>query len=360
MRILIVSGYFSPEITPRAFRTTQLAIELARQGHEVIVCLPFSKYDYSEYENRHNLNFIMFGDKELSQIFNYKNRFSSIMRMLMNYLFQYPKIQYKNQIASFLRDVEGFDVLISIAAPHSIHWGVNKAMRNNNKIAKKWIADCGDPFMGSRVEKLPNPFWFKKLEKEFCRKCDFITVPIKNAVESYYPEFHSKIRVIPQGFNLNEKYSKTTVNRVPTFAYSGVFYKGFRDPRPFLDMLVQIDKDFLFILYTPQWHVLDFYKEKLGDKLEIRELINRDLLLDKLSQMDFLVNFENSTGVQSPSKLIDYAIVNRPVLSISLNPTKDVVIKFLNGIYDNKEPSLNLSRYDIKNVSKQFISLINS
>ena len=36
MKILIVSGFFYPQNTPRAFRTTELAKEFARLGHDVV------------------------------------------------------------------------------------------------------------------------------------------------------------------------------------------------------------------------------------------------------------------------------------------------------------------------------------
>ena len=39
-KILIVGRTFFPEQSPRSFRTTELAIELAKQGHEVHVLLP--------------------------------------------------------------------------------------------------------------------------------------------------------------------------------------------------------------------------------------------------------------------------------------------------------------------------------
>ena len=39
-RILIVGRTFFPEQSPRSFRTTELAKEFARQGHQVEVLLP--------------------------------------------------------------------------------------------------------------------------------------------------------------------------------------------------------------------------------------------------------------------------------------------------------------------------------
>src|SRR5690606_10094120 len=96
-----------------------------------------------------------------------------------------------------------YDILISIAAPHPIHWGVAKAIKKYKNIAKCWIADCGDPFMLSHNLQYKRPFYFKYYEKEFCRLADFITIPTAFAKDGYYKEFHDKLNVIPQGFNFN-------------------------------------------------------------------------------------------------------------------------------------------------------------
>jgi len=45
MKILIVSRAFYPEISPRANRTTELAKEFARQGHQVKIILPKRDFD---------------------------------------------------------------------------------------------------------------------------------------------------------------------------------------------------------------------------------------------------------------------------------------------------------------------------
>ena len=49
MKILIVSRSFYPLNTPRSFRTTELAKEFIRLGHEVVLCIPESDFDYSEF-----------------------------------------------------------------------------------------------------------------------------------------------------------------------------------------------------------------------------------------------------------------------------------------------------------------------
>ena len=77
--------------------------------------------------------------------------------------------------------------------------------------------------------------------------------------------------------------------------------------------------------------------------------------------MDFLVNIENvNLPAQLPSKLIDYAISNRPILSINPGNFKsENVIEFFNGNYQNRFVVDNLEDYRIERVTTKFIDLIN-
>jgi hypothetical protein len=86
--------------------------------------------------------------------------------------------------------------------------------------------------------------------------------------------------------------------------------------------------------------------------------------------MDFLINFENCSIQKSlnktvendiiystPSKLIDYSIVNRPVLSVSNELNVEVINQFLNSDYTKMQKLPDLSRFDIKNIVLQFLNL---
>ncbi|MGF1672031.1 MAG: hypothetical protein ACFCU6_16425, partial [Balneolaceae bacterium] len=232
-----------------------------------------------------------------------------------------------------------------------------------NPIAGTWVADCGDPYMGMKLDSFNKLFYFKYVEKNFCRKADYITVPIEGAKDGYYPEFHEKIRVIPQGFNFHEiEIDKQMYrpNGIPTFAYAGGLIPGGRDPQKFLSYLVQQNRDYHFILYTKSRSLVEPWINKGKGKIEIRDYIPRDNLLEILSKMDFLVNIENSTSLQQPSKLIDYYLTGRPVLSVGskqINP--EVVDQFLNENYDNKYDYKDIDQYRIETVCSKFLMLCN-
>jgi hypothetical protein len=97
----------------------------------------------------------------------------------------------------------------------------------------------------------------------------------------------------------------------------------------------------------------------LGKKLEVRCYIPRNELLNVLGKMDFLINFEVESKVQKSSKLIDYALVQRPILLINPSDIDKIVLKeFLNGNYEKQIEIDDIEQYNIKNVASDFIDLV--
>lgn len=365
-KILIVSRSFYPINSPRSFRTTELVKEFARQGHDVTLLTVKNSEEHLEFEKKHGVIIKDLGPLKFSEIdTSGSNRFSTLYKRVkrrgLYQFFEYPNIELMWKVKRALRNESGYDLLISIAVPHPIHWGVSKVWNKQNKPAQTWIADCGDPYMGAALDTFNKFFYFKYFEKAFCRKTDFITVPIEEAKGGYYPEFRDKIEVIPQGFQFNglrENPDKKPENKVPTFAYAGSLIPEGRDPRAFLDHLVNNYQDYKCILYTRSTALVEPYVQKSKGKIEIRDYIPRTELLKELSGMDFLLNFENKTSLQLPSKLIDYYLTGRPVLSVGSGEVGEAILKeFMSGSYDKQYPFQNMDQYRIENVCRQFLTL---
>jgi hypothetical protein len=53
MNILIISGSFYPINSPRSHRTTELAKELSRQGHDIKVIFSETGHDYSNWKTEY-------------------------------------------------------------------------------------------------------------------------------------------------------------------------------------------------------------------------------------------------------------------------------------------------------------------
>lgn len=364
MRILIVAAAFYPHNSPRANRATELAKEFARQGHEVKVLTIFEKIDYTKLASDFGISIENLGVRRWKSPHFGSSKIGflitrAIYRML-SLSFEFPDIELAFLVNKALKNEKEYDLLISIAVPYPVHWGVAWARTSKNRIAKIWVADCGDPYMGCETDSFSKLFYFKYVEKWFMRKADYISIPVESARSGYYDEFQGKIRVIPQGFNIEPITGASSMveNNVPTFAYAGGFIPNIRDPRPFLEYLSTLENDFKFIVYTNTPLLLTSYQGMLNGRLEIREYIPRKELLQILCKMDFLVNFDNNTGVQVPSKLIDYAMTGRPVLNIKAKIESERIVEFLNGDYSGKFNLGDIQNYNIENVVNKFLALL--
>lgn len=363
-KILVVSRAFYPMNSPRSFRATELVKEFCRQGHDVtLVTVKYAAHDSLAKE---------YGFKvvDIGKL-NYKRlqvKGSGIVRLIskilvrgIEILFEYPDIELVSKVKQALKGMDGYDLMISIAAPHPVHWGVAKARTSNNKIARVWVADCGDPYMGSTLDNYKKPFYFKYFEKAFCRKADYISVPVDGAKKGYYPEFLSKIKVISQGFKFEESQifmQPFIPTDIPTFAYAGSFSPGKRDPRPLIEFLLQTGKSFKFYIFTNMPQLILPYLDRAKGMIEVKSFIPRNELLSFLSKMDFVLNIDNGNATQVPSKLIDYLIINKPILSINSNQfNSEVVLEFLNGNYNSRYQFNDPEQYKIENVCRKFLQL---
>ncbi|MAS52207.1 MAG: hypothetical protein CMD20_03275 [Flavobacteriales bacterium] len=366
MKIVIISQHIFPMQTPRAHRTTELMIELAKRGYDVTVYAVLGKYDYTLFQQETGIKIKAIpikwqlipysSDLEVRRTF-----LDKLLGKLLNSRFEFPEIEFKYRIFDVLKKETNIDVLISIADPHHIHWGVARAKEKLKELfPKKWIADCGDPFMMNNHTN-DHLLKFEKEERFFCKNVDFITVPVEKAPDSYYPEYKNKFRIIPQGFRFQtpENQVFSPINSTPTFVFAGTFLRDIRNPEKIFEFLSSYKGVFKFVIYTKYLELVDPYMTTLGDKLEIRNQVSREELLSELKKMDFLLNLENENSPgQTPSKLIDYSIANRPILSLQPSkPNLNQLQSFLEGDYSEAYTVKNLEQFKIENVVDKFLDL---
>lgn len=361
MKFVLITQVIFPSLLPRAHRTTELAKELARQGHEVVVYALLGDYDYSGFINKtgikiKNLGVSTFGLNNSDEKSNRNLVYRVVNRLLGNYLWL-PDRELIPMVKKAIEGEKNIDCLITIAVPHVIHYAAALSRLDN---VGTWIADCGDPFMLNPLYNRPR--YFEKYERAWCESCDYITVPIEEAINGYYPEYASKIRVIPQGFDFTaNKIAEYKPNEVPTFAYIGAVYPGKRDPKKFLEYLQTVDFKFKFKIFGSSWSYFEQYKELLKDKIEYAGRMPREQLIYELSKCDFLINIANYSSVQAPSKLIDYFLSKRPILTITSEFSDSEKLsfgEFVARYYCKQEVLPNMDNYDIKNVADKFVKLI--
>lgn len=365
-KILIISRAFYPQNSPRSFRTTELVKEFCKQGHEVTLLTVLEQdFDYSDFLAQYPISLESIGDLRWKR-FGRSKFFGDWPRKLgrlLHLFLEYPNIELLFRLKKTLPKYSGFDLLISIAVPHPIHWGVAAVRTTKNPIAKVWVADCGDPFMGNTLESVRAPFYFSYFEKKFCRKADFISIPTSGALHGYYKEFHSKIVIIPQGFDFNAISIRKTVStpNIIRFAYAGgVASSGIRSPKKIIEFLFKVDTPFEFHLFSANYEVVRAYATQAPEAIFLHPPLPREELLTELGTMDFLLNLDNGSTNQTPSKLIDYALVGKPILNIPAeNFDTSLVTSFLAKDYSRQLIIENIERFNIINVTHQFLSLSN-
>lgn len=366
-KILIITHGFFPMQSPRSFRATELAKEFYRQGHEVRVMAP-SRDGIENFIKEYPTIFKSLGKLDW-KIFNFKGLgffgrlYNKAVNRLLPLLFEYPMMELFFKVQKALKEESSkYDLLISVAVPYPIHWGVASVWdREGDNVAKTWVADCGDPYCLQENDTFQPPFYFRWVEKWFMRKADFVSVPTENSFKGYFPEFHSKLRVIPQGFRFEDIEKRPVIDDgIICFGYGGVFIPGRRDPKEFIQFLVQLPKTVLFEfhIYSVSSHLVEPYTN--GDtRIILHHPIERKKLLNMLSGFQFVVNFANKGTAQTPSKLIDYAIIDKPILNIETgNLDINTIFEFLDGNYSNSLKIMDSEKYRIENVAQSFLKLI--
>ena len=276
-----------------------------------------------------------------------------------NYLMGGNEFRHSKMISKALYIDDDTDMVIAISFPFQCILGASYYLKEH-KPSKQGvlIAESSDPHYGNN-----RALWFKYIDKNAYSRFDYLTVPTPVAIPAYEGLVQKdKIRVIPQGFNFDNVRLYTGKRTAPVkFAYSGSFFQGIRNPEFLFSYLNDQDMDYefhWFMLYEEaQWiEMLERYPNLNGKTYRYTSL-DRDSLIFELSKMDFLINIENSTATQRPSKVIDYALTGRPILSFNKDNFEEQKLKdYLTGNYHDSM-KVDLSQYDIKNVTKQFLDL---
>lgn len=374
MKILLLSRWFFPAKNPRAFRTTELVRELTRRGHEIdFFCPDDASFDDKFVTDKLNIYHIsvshVLKQKTISLQLNEEPDGRSSCMKYIKKLARYLLGAGLGDVVYAVRMYQAlakktysqkYDVLLVISYPFYLLVAAVWYISHNKYIPCK-IADCGDPlYYNHGIDKA---FYLKYVEKIVLRKFDWITIPMQEARLGYcHCDIEERLRVIPQGFRIfTPRQEMYCPNEVSVFCYAGVFYEKIRDPSFFFDFLCKEKKPFRFVVYALKdpftKKVLTHYKNFLGEKLVVKEPIERECLIREMAKMDFVLNFDNDNSNQKPSKLIDYAMSRRPILSFNRQTFRPEVFEaFLTGDY-SEQYHVDLEQYDIRHVVDQFEAL---
>lgn len=368
MKIHILTGHYTPQIHPRAFRASELALEFKRLGYEVTISnlTKIEGFDYETYSTQtgvriNNLNLYKHSMDE-ALVSRPSTFLSKIKELISEYFFAGRLFPNSKRIAEKLAIDNDTNLIIALSTPFMDILGMSKYIKKTKGMFHfVAIADSGDPFYFSKQYKKAR--WFYWVEKNAYKQFDYLTIPVETAIPSYNKLISgSKIKIIPQAFNLQDvKLFEGELSETVRFAYAGVFYWDIRNPEFLFKYLDKIDSDYefhIFMRYADAKlnEVLTKYP-KLQRRVKLRLSVPRKELLYELSSMHFLININNLSNTQIPSKIIDYRIANRPILSFNSSDfSEDLFTNFMKGSYDG-QMIVDITKYDIRNVAQQFLEL---
>ena len=159
MNIVIISRTIFPLLSPRAFRATELATELAKRGHSVTLYAVLGQFDYSNFQKEtgiivKNIGKMWFATDDSEGNFRY-TIIDKILYHTFHRFIEFPDIEFTLRIPSILRKENNCNMLITNAVPYPIHWGaaLAKTILPKVKFPQIWISDCGDPYMKNPLDK---------------------------------------------------------------------------------------------------------------------------------------------------------------------------------------------------------------
>lgn len=348
-KILIISYFYHPELSPRSFRWTSLTRYLAKQNYKIDVVVPQKKSVVREEHNGINIfesksKFFKFGNSSTTKNCQTKNKHNFKIKSILNS--SISKIIWPDKLALWIPSAKNtikklnknnYDCVISVGLPFVSHL-LGYYAKKKNKIPK-WIAEYGDPYTSNQGLKdtlgfRPLSFLDSLVERHILRKSDAVIFHVKNAKEKYkksYPELSNKIKIIEQFFEpLNEnsinKFNDEIVldSKFINLVFAGTLYKELRSPEPLLKAVSKLNK-----IKDNKKIALHF----IGDIREVTDIIERysseinityhgmkprEYCVCFFKQADAVINILNTESIQVPSKVAECKYYSNHV--ITFNP----------------------------------------
>ena len=223
-KILLITYYFSPQQTPRAFRWEELIREFVKNGYKVDIFLPeYKKMDRPKisnvtyYETKRNLiyhfayKYLGFKLENINNVSipNKKLKLKRLAKIIYGFignrlLWPDESILWYFSNRKQLREIVGlnkYSCIISSSAPFTSHllgYYIKRKFKN-----VRWIAEYSDPFsFNSSPIKSIFRFLNKAIERKLLKEVNYVVVPIEESKEGFLENFpllnKKQIKIIPQ------------------------------------------------------------------------------------------------------------------------------------------------------------------
>ena len=122
MKITIITAHFQPELHPRAFRSTELALEFSKMGHqvEVVTFRTIIGFDYQNYAKLNNIKIKCLNIYKVNSIhenISDNKKLNKQSRFLIDYLIAGNLFNYSFKVKNIYNIPKNTDLVISISTP---------------------------------------------------------------------------------------------------------------------------------------------------------------------------------------------------------------------------------------------------
>lgn len=343
---MVISYWYYPENVARAFHVKGIVSSLIQEGYHVDLVIPRNNM-YQEIDARESDNITVHQVKPGILLHKEKNRWDVNKNILnnsqSNFLIKglkklYDVLVWPDRTVEWAINAYRYvkknklhinsEAMVTVGLPVSTH--ITGHLLKKDASHLKWIADYGDPFSYNPDREIRK--YDKFLESKILKNVDSIVIPTENAVDCYtnLGVNRSEIHVIPQLFEEQQGESSYKIDKEKfNIMYAGSFYRGIRSPVEFIHGLVLASKKNpkLHFHYFGNVNALEEFLEMEGLDIKtipitVNTFKDRSEIISIMKNMDLLINLNNKSTSQIPSKIIDYLYADTRILNVGSNLTE--------------------------------------
>ncbi|MFE6539691.1 glycosyltransferase family protein, partial [Bacillus cereus] len=345
-RVMVISYWYYPENVARAFHVKGIVSSLIQEGYHVDLIIPRNNM-YQEIDARESDNITVHQVKPGILLHKEKNRWDVNKNILnnsqSNFLIKglkklYDVLVWPDRTVEWAINAYRYvkknklhinsEAMVTVGLPVSTH--ITGHLLKKDASHLKWIADYGDPFSYNPDREIRK--YDKFLESKILKNVDSIVIPTENAVDCYtnLGVNRSEIHVIPQLFEEQQGESSYKIDKEKfNIMYAGSFYRGIRSPVEFIHGLVLASKKNpkLHFHYFGNVNALEEFLEMEGLDIKtipitVNTFKDRSEIISIMKNMDLLINLNNKSTSQIPSKIMDYLYADTRILNVGSNLTE--------------------------------------
>ncbi len=364
-KLLIVSALFWPDISPRGHRWTKLAVEMARNGHEITVITARQK-GLPDLDTLEGVEIRRVG---FASLFDFANHYFFLDKQSKQRLSDSSRSSFLNRFAHFFHqkvvkrlflpdessiwvrpaaraaravlDEKKIDALITVSLPFAANMVGQRLKKERPSLT--WVCDMGDPLaLLNKKYGVLRPFELLaenaklRIERSVFNDCDAATVTNEATRASFVSilptRSFQKIFIAPPVFEREptqndsesslvsfEKNGKDELN----LAFFGSIYGPFRSTETFLDFLEKTKKRRPELAQKIKTHFFGAIKPHFLPRLSANPHVvlhgqkSRSDAQAFMRDASVLINIGNKVDYLLPSKAVDYFASGRPVLNFS-------------------------------------------